>query len=464
MKVRLARTLAASEIARMCGGTLDAADTDISYVTTDSRETGADTLFVAIKGERFDGHDFITASANGNGLRAALASRIPESLPEGFSLILVDDTVKALGLFAKEYKKLYAPSVVAVTGSVGKTTTKEFIGAVLSEKYKTLKTEGNHNNNIGLPLTLLSIAEGTKVAVIEMGMSGFGEISYLSAIAEPDIGLITNIGTSHIEKLGSREGIAKAKLEIIDGFRPGSKLILNGDEPLLAGRNAIYVGKSESCDFRITNITEGANGTAFDLSAYGETVESIVIPTFGEHNVMNASFAYAVGCALGLGEFEIRRGLMNYKTTGMRQSVNSLCGRTIIEDCYNASPESMLASLKVLSDMAKRENKRSVAVLGDMLELGFYSEEGHRRVGAAAAYEMIGMLVTFGKSAETIARAAVRFGMDPENVYAFDDIGNPEKVGEFLLKNTGVDDIIMFKASRGIRLERVIEYLRAGNR
>ena len=459
MIAELAKKLYASEVAKMCGGQLHGRDTVIDHISTDSRELTPGTMFIALKGERFDGNDFVSAVLEGEGV-SAMAERLPGNIEEGSAVIIVDDCVKALGRLASAYRSLFKVTVVAVTGSVGKTTTKEFVYSVLSCKYNVIKTEGNHNNHIGLPMTIFSLKEDTQAAVIEMGMSGYGEIAYLSGIAKPDVGLITNIGTSHIEKLGSREGIAKAKLEITEGMPESGILMLQGDEELLKGHKALYIGKSADCDYRISGIIEGANGTAFDLEVDGSVIESITVPTFGEHNVMNAAFAYAVGASLGMGEFEIRRGLMSYRTTGMRQSIGEFRGGTIIEDCYNASPESMIASLKVLANLSSRDKKRSVAVLGDMLELGFYSDEGHRRVGAAAAYERIDSLITFGPEACKIAKAAVDFGMDREKVFVFPDKNDVEKIGNFILKYTGKCDIILFKASRGIRLERVIEYVR----
>jgi len=443
----------------MCGGDLVGNDVRIEAVSTDSNEKTHSALFIALRGERHDGHSYIAGAAE-SGHVCAIVDHIPDGEADFMSYIVVGDTVKALGDFAKAYRRLFNVTVVGVTGSVGKTTTKEFIYAVLSGKYNVIKTEGNHNNHIGLPMTILSLKENTRVAVIEMGMSGFGEISGLSKIAAPNIALITNIGTSHIEKLGSREGIAKAKLEIKDGLEEGGILMLYGDEELLGENAALYIGKSEKCDYRVANVIEGANGTVFDLYIGGEKTECITVPTFGEHNVINAAFAYAVGVALGMGEFEIRRGLMTFKSTGMRQSVKACNGRTFIEDCYNASPESMIASLKVLSAMAKRQNKRSVAVLGNMLELGSYAPEGHRRVGAAAAYERIDMLITFGMDARYIASAAVEFGIERERVFVFPDISDVQTIGKFILQNTDDRDIILFKASRGIRLERVIDFVK----
>lgn len=456
MRTSILEGLLLSEIAEMTGGSLVGKDKRLYHVSTDSREICENCLFVAIKGENFDGHSFMAEVP----AEAFICEYIPGNCGN-ISAVVVENTVAALGRLAKEYKARFDLLSVAVTGSVGKTTTKEFIHAVLSQHFRTLKTEGNHNNHIGLPMTLLSIDKSTEAAVIELGMSAKGEISYLTDIVRPDIAVITNIGSSHIESLGSREGIAAAKLEIREGMTPDGILIINGDEPLLSGvENAVRVGKSEECDYRITGIVEGDNGCAFNLHAKGETVESIVIPAFGEHNVMNAAFAYAVGKATGMGEYEIRRGLISYKTAGMRQNFYSENGIEIIEDCYNASPESMTASLKVLSGMASRHNKRSVAVLGDMLELGSYSEEAHKKVGAAVSLSEVGLLVTFGKRATDIAKAAADFGMDSDKIFVFEDTENIEALGRFLLQNTNENDIILFKASRGIRLERVIKFIK----
>lgn len=458
MKISVSNGLLMSEIARMTGGRLLGEDRRIYAVSTDSREVCEGCLFIAIRGEKNDGHNYIAAC----GAKAFICEYIPDGLDcKDVSAVIADDTVAALGRLAKAYKAKFDVLTVAVTGSVGKTTTKEFIYAVLSKHFKTVKTEENHNNKIGLPMTLLSIDEETEAAVIEMGMSARGEISYLTDIVRPNIAVITNVGSSHIENLGSREGIALAKLEIRDSMTPEDVLIINGDEPLLSSADrALKVGKGSECDYCVTRIVEGDNGCAFDLRTKEGSIESIVIPTFGEHNVMNAAFAYAVGKATGMGEYEIRRGLLSYKTTGMRQNFYSRNGREIIEDCYNASPESMIASLKVLSSMAIRHKKRSVAVLGDMLELGDYSEQSHRKVGAAAALCRVGMLVTFGKRAAAIAKAASDFGISSENIFVFEDTEDVEALGKFLLQNTNKDDIILFKASRGVKLERVIGYIK----
>ena len=459
MKVYVKGSLTVEELARMCGGKIvGSTDKKITAITTDSRDICGGALFVAIKGEHFDGNNYLNA-AHESGAVCSLAERVPE----GFAgcAIVCESTKIALGKIAKAYKDRIAPLTVAVTGSVGKTTTKEFIYAVLSEKYKTLKTEGNFNSDIGLPMTLLGLSEDDSAAILEMGMSAKGEIEYLSKIASPRIAVITNIGSSHIGLLGSREAIRDAKLEIREGLLKDGTLILNGDEPLLAGiEGAIYVSfENENAEYYISGIVEGENGTAFDLSVKGNKYESVLIPTVGEHNVLNAAYAFAVGSAAGLGEFEIRRGLLKYKSADMRQQIYNKGGKVILEDCYNASPESMIAAIKVLSGIAARKGGRKVAVLGDMRELGSYSKEEHRKVGAAVAAYSIDLLFTIGKDAKEIAESALYFGLEKENVYVFEDIDDVERIGKAIADVTGPSDVILFKASRAVALERVAKYI-----
>lgn len=451
-------TLILSEIAEMANGRLYCnidKNTKIKTVTTDSRVRVSSGLFVALVGQKFDGHDYIEKACE-NGAVCALVDHLPEE--ERMSYIVVDDTRKALGMIAKAFKDKLSPLTVAVTGSIGKTTTKEFIYAVLSERYKTLKTEGNFNNDIGLPMTLLGLSPENDAAVLEMGMNHFGEIEHLSKIASPSIAVITNIGRSHIENLGSREGIRDAKLEIRKGMRHDGILILNGDEPLLEDIDgALYVGENnKDCDYLIENVIEGENGCAFDLNVYGEKVESITIPAIGRHNVMNAAFAFAVATAAGMGEFEIRRGLMNFKNTGMRQNIYKAHGRTIIADCYNASPESVRAALKVLSSTADRSGARRIAVLGDMKELGSYSTEAHIEVGAEVVKNGVDILFTVGELALDIAASASNCGA--KNIFAFED-NDCKEIAKSVMENTSEGDVILFKASRAMALEKVIEAL-----
>ena len=354
-----------SEIARVTGGTLIGADRAVHTVTTDSRSAEPGSMFIAIKGERFDGHEYILPALEA-GASCVLCRRLPEGLPAGTGAVLVPDTVRALGEIARQRKREVAPFTVAVTGSTGKTTTKEFIYAVLGQSGKTHKTEGNFNNEIGMPMTMLRLEEGCDYLVLEMGMSARGEIAALSRIAEPDMAVITNVGDSHIETLGSREAIRDAKLEVRTALAPGGKLILNGDQPLLAGiPDGVYVSAARpEADYYISHITDHETCTTFDLSHAGHTVRDLSIPVIGSHNVFDAALAYAVGCEIGMTEEQIRAGLNNFKNTGMRQEIFRVKGVSVIEDCYNAAPASMSAALSVLAMIARREHGRSIAVLG----------------------------------------------------------------------------------------------------
>lgn len=462
MTVEILKHINVGDIAAILGQDVpECPDAAVTSITTDSRQVGSGSLFVAIKGEHFDGNDFVEMAAE-MGASCIIAERAPTAVLDSTALFIVEDSVKALGRLAGGYKAMLEPLTVAVTGSIGKTTTKEFIFAVLSEKYKTLKTDGNHNNDIGLPMTLMGLSSDTEAAVVEMGMSHKGEIAKLAKIAHPDIAVITNIGSSHIGNLGSREGIRDAKLEILTGLRPGGAIILNGDEPLLSGiEGACYVSmKNRDADVYIDNTVLTENGSAFDLTIKGEKVESIVIPALGEHNIMNAAMAYAVGLYAGMGEFEIRRGLKNYHTVGMRQNLSTIGKRLVIEDCYNSSPESVRAALGVLTELAKAKELRPVAVLGDIRELGDFAEPFHRSVGRDAVNSGVQLLFTFGHDAHMIADEALALGMDENSVFCFDDPDDPKALAKALVEKTDSGDIILFKASRALRLERVIELLR----
>lgn len=461
MTVTLQKAQTAEMIAKVSGGVLygDGSRT-VRALTTDSREVTPGAVFVAIRGETADGHAYIDKAVH-LGAACVLCDRLPERLPD-CPLICTDDSVKALGRFAAAYKRQIAPLTVAVTGSIGKTTTKEFIAAVLSERYQTLKTPGNFNNHIGLPLTMLSLSEEDRAMVVEMGMSAKGEIEYLSSLANPKIAVITNIGTSHIEHLGSREGIRDAKMEIVSGMEPGSALILNGDEPLLAGvPGAYYVSLTNpAAQFYVSGIEQTAHGSAFDLTVGDELYESIVIPAIGEHNVLDAAYACAVGRLIGMGEYEIRRGLKNFRQTGMRQNLYPVDNFWVLEDCYNAAPESMQAALKVLSQVAAEKGGRKIAVLGEMRELGSYSETGHRAVGKAAAAIGADLLITFGKEASSIAKGALDSGLDADAILRFDNLAAPEAVAAVLKTVVNPGDVILFKASRAVALERIIAMIK----
>lgn len=458
----------AEEIAEITGGSVILGNSDrINSVSTDSRDVESGTLFVAIRGERFDGHDFI-ADVFGAGASCALCERVPEGAQGlGGSLVVVKDTIAALGKLAKNYKSRIAPWTVAVTGSVGKTTTKEFIYAVLNEKNKTHKTEGNFNNEIGLPLTVFSMEKDVKSAVLELGMSFKGEISRLSEIARPSVAVITNIGNSHIENLGSRENICAAKLEILDGLEPDGYVILNADEPLLFAQKGrlreklLFVSmQNPAADFRALNVRSYDDYTIYDLVLPGRVVTNIQIPTIGAHTVYDSACAFVVGLLSSMTDEEIKRGLMKFKNTGMRQNIYSFGGITIVEDCYNAGPESMKASIDVLAKLSEKSGTKSVAVLGEMKELGEYSRQLHNDVGKAVAAKGIHRLCTFGKDAENIALGAINHGFSHDRISINSDTEAPDATAIAIRAFISEGDVVLFKASRAVKLERVIESLK----
>lgn len=450
-------------LAGMCDGELFCSGdplTPVCGVSIDSRVDCTGECFFAIRGENFDGHDFI-GKAKENGAVCAVVSQKPDC---DIPYILVSDTVRALGELARAYKSRFKVITVAVTGSVGKTTTKQYIHSILSEKYKTHKTEGNFNSEIGLPLTVLSLEKDDRILVLEMGMSSFGEISRLSDIAQPDIAVITCIGNSHIENLGSRENICSAKLEIASGMRDGAIIILDGDEPMLADvleerkLCRIHFGiKNRKSDYVAENIRHTDGGMAFDIkSRIGGDISSIEIRQIGEHNVKNALAAVTVATMLGISEDEIRAGLLAFEPVKLRQNIIDAGRFTIIEDCYNAGPESMSAALCVLCDVAKG---RKLAVLGEMRELGEYSASLHRAVGKKAAELGVDGLVTVGTLAKEIAAGAEEGGMPHENITEIIDYGDAESAANTLKQLIREGDTILIKASRALSLERISKLL-----
>lgn len=432
-------------------------------ISTDSRTAKQGDVFFALRGENFDGHRFMEAAQ-----KAGCVFAVAEYVPENCNLpcILVADTTKALGAFARAYKKLFRPITFAVTGSVGKTTTKQFIYSVLGTQYPTNVTKGNFNNEIGLPLTMLNLNADHRALLLEMGMNHKGEISYLSRLAEPDIAVITNIGSAHLENLGSREGIRDAKAEIIHGMRKGGILILNGDEPLLADLPAedltkIYIGmENEKAVYSAKNIRTEEAGMVFDIAFHGmDFLRDVRINAIGKHNIYNALIGAVCGLLLGVSEENIRKGLMEFVSADMRQSISEKNGMTVIEDCYNASPESMRAGLDVLLHTANTRKLRPVAVLGDMRELGNISEQAHKTVGAYAAKIGIHKLITFGTFASKIAEGAKEAGMSAENILMIEDTEHAENAACLLKTVLQEGDAVLFKASRAVALERLIRLL-----
>ena len=418
-------------------------------ISTDTRKIIPDSLFIAIRGENFDGNDF-AAKAVELGASAVLCER---DCGLGERQILVKDTRAALLELAGYYRSLFKIPVVGITGSVGKTTTKEMTHAVMSVKYNTLKNEGNLNNEIGVPLTLFKLEKSHEAAVIEMGMSGFGEIERMTKAVRPDAAIISNIGVSHIEKLGSREGILRAKLEILQGMKSDAPVILNGDDEMLVtvrpgAHPVIYYGiNNENSMFKAFDITSKETGTDMTVGFSGGSARGS-LPFPGRHNIYNALAATAAGSVFGIDPADALNALKNYVPAGMRQRINKKYGMTFIEDCYNASPDSQAAALAVLGEM---KAGRRIAVIGDMLELGEVSPQAHYQVGVKAAENGIDAVFTYGERSLETAKAAREAGI--AEVESFSD---KEELSETLASYLKKDDAVLFKASRGMKLEDVI--------
>ncbi|MBQ7956767.1 MAG: UDP-N-acetylmuramoyl-tripeptide--D-alanyl-D-alanine ligase [Clostridia bacterium] len=444
-----------SEIAKAVSGTLNGEDNIITSISTDTRTIEENSLFVCIRGENFNAHLFADKAAESG----AVCVMAEEKVECKASVIYVESTRQAQLDLAKYYRNKFDIPVVGITGSVGKTTTKEMISCVMQEKFNTLKTEGNFNNDIGVPRMIFRLDESYQAAVLEMGMSNLGEISALTKAVCPTCSVISNVGVSHIENLGSRENILKAKLEILDGMEEGSILFVNGDDDMLCTvenkkfRIVKYGINSENLDYCAENVHQDNEKTTFDIVWQGNR-QKVSLPTVGIHNVYNALAAFAVGINHGISSEKCAESLSDYVPSGMRQKIVRKNGITFIEDCYNASPDSQKASMNALMSI---EGKRHIAVVGDMLELGTYSETAHREVGAYAAEKSVDMLFTYGKEAEFIADSAKKAGL--EKVYSFSD---KEVLAEVLIETIEESDVISFKASRGMRLEEVIKMIYEG--
>lgn len=432
-------------------------------ICTDSREVERGILFVALPGERTDGHNFIPVAVEHGGEGFIVSRR--EAVPEGVSAVLTPNTEAALMRLAEYFRNDRSYRCVGVTGSVGKTTTKELIASVLSQSLRVYKTRGNFNSTIGMPLSVMETPGDAEVAVLEMAMSGLGEIHSMSLCARPEVAVITTIGSSHMEALGSQQNIKRAKLEIMDGLCDGGTLILNGDDPLL--RNVSFErGKTlrigiDDCDldYRAEQLRFEGGFSIFDVRTPGGVLTDMKLPAIGRHNVYAALFAVAVGEIFGVSAEDIRAGLHSYAGMQLRQNVYPLGDITVIEDCYNASPESMRAALEVLS-MLRRPEGRTVAVLGDMRELGDHSKELHCGVGAEVARHGVDMLFTLGASARYIAAGALESGMDESRVFVNLDVETYAATAWELCRELREGDVVLFKASRAVRAERIIQCLR----
>lgn len=437
---------------------------EINEFCRDTRIIKEGDAYIGIKGENFDGNT-LWKNAFENGASTVILQGIDfskENLEKykNENIIVVEDTIEALADIATYRRMLFGKDfpVIGVTGSVGKTSTKDIIANVVSQKYKTLKTQGNNNNNIGLPFTIFNLKD-QEAAVIEMGMNHFGEISKLTKIAKPTISVITNIGTSHIGNLGSRENILKAKLEILEGMDK-KVLVINNDNDLL---HKFYLenkdveihtyGIENESEVTAENIVLNENESEFVCNIKGEKF-NVKVPVGGIHFVYNALCAATVGTLLGLSKEQIENGIKTFELTKKRMDITELKnGVTIINDSYNASFESMQASLKYLSGL---NAKRKIAVLGDMFELGEYSKELHEKVGKEVVKNKIDILVCCGDSAKYIVNMAKKEGMPKEKVFYFD---NKDQIEKFIRENAQNGDSVLFKASNGMKFFNIVENL-----
>lgn len=396
------------ELCAAVGGTLlQQSGAVVTQVSTDSRSIPNRALFVPLVGERFDGHDYLDAALE-RGAAGCLTARKPASLLPDKFYIQVSDTLEALKALAAWYRAKFDIPMVQVTGSAGKTTTKEMIAAVLSQRFSTLKTQANFNNAIGTPMTLLNLAPEHQAAVIETGMNHFGEIRYLGEMVRPTVAVITNVGDAHIENLGgTRQGILQAKCEIFENLQPGGLAVLNGDDELLSGLTlpfeTVLCGRHERCGVRVTNVAEhGIEGVTCTVTTKRDVYE-VSIPSPGAYMIYPAAMAIAIGEHLGLTKAELLSGIAAYRPVGSRMHLVR-CGndRIIIDDCYNANPQAMAEALRIL---AQTEHPRRMAVLGDMGELGDLTEQAHRDMGALTRTLGLDTVVAVGPKAKAIQDA-----------------------------------------------------------
>ena len=453
-------------IAKACGGELyhpnpqseEAAAVEAACVVIDSRKMEKGGVFVATKGEKVDGHSFIPSVAQ-MGALGVVCEQPPEDVLIPY--ILVKDSFAALRAIAEFYRKQLTIPIVGITGSVGKTSTKEFIAAVLSRKYRVLKTQGNFNNEVGLPLTVLSIREEHEAAVLEMGISNFGEMHRLSKIARPDVCVLTNIGQCHLENLGSREGILKAKSEIFDYMNPDGYVFVNGDDDQLikisqkGSRAPLRFGLGTANDIFASNVcNKGLLGTQAVIHASMHVIP-VQIPLPGEHMVWNALAAAGVGFLMGLTAEEIKQGIADVKAVGGRSNVMELADGVLIDDCYNANPISMRAALDLLATALGRK----VAILGDMFELGTDEEKLHGEIGTYASDKGIDVLICVGSLARCIYEQAIEREKEKSGAMEIYHFPTRDEMLSNLPKILKRQDTILVKASHGMQFEKVVEMI-----
>jgi UDP-N-acetylmuramoyl-tripeptide--D-alanyl-D-alanine ligase len=420
----------------------------------DSRTVGPGQLFFAVKGERLDGHDFVESALGRGAVAAVVLKDQLGRYPAQARLLAVEDTLVALQTLAMAVRKLWGKPLIGVTGSMGKTTTKEAIAHVLGSRFRVLKSEGNFNNHFGLPLMLLKLEPEHDVAVIEMGMSHAGEIRALAKIAQPDIGVVTNVAPVHLEFFDSVAGIARAKYELVESLPGNGTAVLNADDDYVSqfGRGfkgkVVMYGTRPAADVRAENIrSRGADGSEFDV-VIGGVREHATLPLLGEHNVLNALAAVAVGLERGLKPSEAVGALAGLAPADKRGEVLRLGNITVINDCYNCNPKALNAMVDALASMTA---KRRIAVVGAMLELGPTEEELHRQAGRHVAEKKIDVLLGVSGPAQAMVEAAGQAGMRAEFV------STPEAAGEWLAREARDGDAILMKASRGVKLEKALE-------
>lgn len=434
-------------------------DVSVSGVTIDSRKIEEGNLFIPFKGENVDGHRFVEDAIH-RGAAAALWQKDVPNPPVHLPILIVEDTLIALQELARNYRQQLTTKVLGITGSNGKTTTKDMVASLLGQEYKVQKTEGNFNNHIGLPLTILRLSEDTEMAILEMGMSSRGEIEFLSKLAQPDAVIITNIGESHLLDLGSREAIADAKLEIILGLQNEGLIVYHGDEPLLRERLHDYdgngklrtFGRSTQNNLYPVEIMQTSVGNTFKTN---QSSISFHLPVLGTHNVLNALASMLAAEFFGVPFEKMNDGFASMKLTNMRMElVEGANGVNIINDAYNASPTSMKAAIELISNLEGYERK--ILVLGDMLELGPLEEKYHYQIGESLDADKIDYVFTYGKLGAYLAEGAKKV-LGNSRVFSFEDkeiISN--KIKQLVRPNS---TLVLVKASRGMKLEEVVTFL-----
>jgi UDP-N-acetylmuramoyl-tripeptide--D-alanyl-D-alanine ligase len=425
----------------------------------DSRTIAAGELFIAIKGERLDGHDFVPQALEHGAVAAIVSKEHAPRCPDQSKLLVVPDTLLALHKLGAAVRRLWGKPLIGVTGSAGKTTTKETIAHVLARKFRVLKSEGNLNNQFGLPLQLLRLEPEHELAVIELGMSHAGEITELARLARPDIGVVTNVAPVHLEFFDSLAGIARAKYELIQSLPPHGVAVLNADDEYVSQFGRDFHGKvvtfaiAHPADIRAENIRDlGADGCAFDIVGCGERRQPAVVPLVGRHNLYNALAAVAVACERGMPLADAAAALAELKPADKRGEVLKLAGATVINDCYNSNPKALNAMVDALAQMPAA---RRIVVAGEMLELGPTAADLHRRAGAYMAARGIDVVIGVRGHAEHIVDAAKQAGI--EAVF----VATPEEAGAWMASQVRPGDAVLLKASRGVKLEKALETWRS---